>query len=77
LYVAVTRARKRLVVYDADKDKRKPVFDLLIANNIVDTHWDDREAFFLASTIDEWLAKGKEWAANQDVRTTNLLSESG
>lgn len=67
LYVACTRARKRLVVYDVDKDKRRPVFDLLIHLDVVSTHWDDREVFFLASTEDEWLQKGLEWAHNNDV----------
>lgn len=58
LYVAITRPRHRLIIFDTDKGKRQPVFDLMLHKKVVQSSWDLKESFFKAGTTKEWRERG-------------------
>jgi tetratricopeptide (TPR) repeat protein len=71
-YVAITRARERLVVFDEDREKRRPIFDMMRLLGLVDTVWSEDEALARKSPAEAWRAQGIEMF-NKDHLSEALL----
>jgi ATP-dependent exoDNAse (exonuclease V) beta subunit len=67
LYVAATRAREHLVLLDDDRQRRKPMLDLLSQKGLVDTRWSSESTLAKKSSPEDWRAKGLEMFQNDNV----------
>ena len=68
LYVAITRCKNRLIVFDRDRERRKPIFDLMNNKKLVTSEWDGSQSFFKESTPQEWRELGCDLFAKKLVR---------
>ncbi|TFK22056.1 hypothetical protein FA15DRAFT_706710 [Coprinopsis marcescibilis] len=69
LYVAITRARKKLWIFDTS-NKAEPVKDLWMSKSLVDhfesNSWKDLPRFTVSSSCDEWKESGKKFFKNKN-----------
>ncbi|KAJ3410746.1 recombinase rad51 [Chytridiales sp. JEL 0842] len=65
LYTAITRARQRLWIFDADEDAREAIFDYWYSLNLIDMVSNSSSVSFLSlaqkSSPDKWMRQGKNF----------------
>jgi hypothetical protein len=78
LYVAITRPRKRLVVFDTDRGKRQPIFDLMLHKGLVQSNWDPNDRWFQPGTVEGWLKRGRMmWGEEHYEDALHCFMQSG
>ncbi|XP_062612431.1 TPR and ankyrin repeat-containing protein 1-like, partial [Saccostrea cucullata] len=81
LYTAVTRARDHVWIFDADKEKRAPMFEYFRARNMAKNTTESKETGILMhaedSTPEDWFERGMELMEQRVYKTAAICFSRG